>query len=182
MTIRKLLLILSIVLSCGLIIGGIVRAQEAPKAPEAAKSPKAPQAPKAEWTFDDDAFDFDFDFDVDPGVWAPQADRNFTLFFQGGTFLGVHAEDVSKENMASYGMREVRGVGVTEVVKDSPAEKAGLRKGDVIVGFGGTSVGDPEALLGLLTGDRIGQPTPVTVLRGGRATEVAVTVGERPAD
>src|SRR5690349_19108519 len=139
MTIPKLLLTLSIILSCGLIIGGIVSAQEAPKAPEAAKSPKDPKAPKGEWSFDDNAFDFDFDFDfdVDPEVWAPQADRNFSLFFQGGTFLGVHAEDVSKENMASYGMREVRGVGVTEVVKDSPAEKAGLRKGDVIVGFNG---------------------------------------------
>src|SRR5215468_2290164 len=74
MTIRKLLLTLSIILSCGLIIGGIVVAQEAPKAPEAAKSPKAPKAPKVEWTFDDDAFDFDFDFDV-PEVWAPQGDR-----------------------------------------------------------------------------------------------------------
>ena len=41
MTIRKLLLTLSIVLSCGLIVGGIVSAQEAPKAPEAPKSPKA---------------------------------------------------------------------------------------------------------------------------------------------
>src|SRR5215813_3900417 len=102
MTIRKLLLTLSITLSCGLIIGGIVSAQEAPKAPEAARTPKAPTAPKAEWTFDDNAFDFDFDFDFDADsyVWAPQADRNFTLFFQGGTFLGVHAEDVSKENMA----------------------------------------------------------------------------------
>src|SRR5262249_58974927 len=140
MTIRKLLLTLSIILSCGLIIGGIVSAQEAPKAPEAPKTPKAPTAPKAEWSFDDNAFDFDFDFDFDTDVWAPQADRNFTLFFQGGTFLGVHAEDVSKENMASYGMREGRGVVVTEVVKDSPAEKAGLRKGDVIVGFNGEAV------------------------------------------
>src|SRR5688572_31262916 len=117
MTIRKLLLTLSIVLSCGLIVGGIVSAQEAPKAPKAPKSPKAEVA-----DFD---FDFDFDFDQDfPDV----QDRNFTLFLQGGTFLGVHAEDVTKENMSRYGMRDVRGVGVTEIVKDSPAEKAGLRK------------------------------------------------------
>ena len=57
MTIRKLLLTLSIVLSCGLIVGGIVSAQEAPKAPEAPKSPKAEVA--------DADFDFDFDFDFD---------------------------------------------------------------------------------------------------------------------
>jgi len=182
MTIRKLLLTLSIILSCGLIIGGIVSAQEAPKAPEAAKSPKAPKAPKAEWTFDDKTFDLDFDdfdFDFDPEVWAPQADRNFTLFFQGGTFLGVHAEDVSKENMASYGMREVRGVGVTEVVKDSPAEKAGLRKGDVIVGFNGESVTSTRKLNRLVNESSPDQNVRLRIARGGSEQEVSATLGKR---
>ena len=122
MTIKKLLLTLSIILSCGLIMGGIVNAQDAPK-------PKA--EPKAKAQADAD-YDFDFDFDFpEPNLYAPQDDRNFTFFFSGGTFLGVHVEDVSKENMSRYGMRDVRGVGVTQVVKDSPAEKAGLRKDDV---------------------------------------------------
>ena len=120
MKIRTLLLTLSIMLSCGLIVGGIVSAQEAPKAPEATKAPKASKAPKAEIAFGDFDFDFDFNFDMqDFPNW--QDDRTFTLFLQGGTFLGVHAEDVTKENMARYGMREVNGVGVTEIVKDSPA-------------------------------------------------------------
>ena len=57
----------------------------------------------------------------------------FSFLIDGGSFLGVHAEDVNKENMARYGMREARGVGITEVVKESPAEKAGLRKDDVIL-------------------------------------------------
>jgi membrane-associated protease RseP (regulator of RpoE activity) len=178
MTIRKLLLTLSIILSCGLIIGGIVSAQEAPKAPQA---PKSSKAPKAEWTFDDDAFDFDFDFDIDPEVWAPQADRNFTLFFQGGTFLGVHAEDVSKENMASYGMREVRGVGVTEVVKDSPAEKAGLRKGDVIVGFNGEAVTSTRKLNRLVNESSPDQNVRLTIERGGSQQEVSATLTKRDA-
>jgi len=175
MTIRKLLLTLSIILSCGLIIGGIVSAQEAPKAPEAAK------APRAEWSFDDDAFDFDVDFDFDSDMWAPQADRNFTLFFQGGTFLGVHAEDVSKENMASYGMREVRGVGVTEIVKDSPAEKAGLRKGDVIVGFNGEAVTSTRKLNRLVSESSPDQNVRLTIARGGSEQEVSATLGKRDA-
>ncbi|HXT64470.1 MAG TPA: PDZ domain-containing protein [Pyrinomonadaceae bacterium] len=178
MTIRKLLVTLSIILGCGLIIGGIVSAQEAPKAPDAAKSPKAP---KAEWSFDDNAFDFDFDFDVDPEVWAPQGDRNFTFFFQGGTFLGVHAEDVSKENMASYGLREVRGVGVTEVVKDSPAEKAGLRKGDVIVGFNGEAVTSTRKLNRLVNESSPDQNVRLTVARGGSEQEISATLGKRDA-
>jgi C-terminal processing protease CtpA/Prc len=177
MTIRRLLLIPSIILGCGLIIGGIVSAQEAPKAPEAATTPKAPQTA---W-FDDDAFDFDFKFDLDPEVWTPQGDRNFTFFFQGGTFLGVHAEDVSKENMASYGLREVRGVGVTEVVKDSPAEKAGLRKGDVIVGFNGEAVTSTRKLNRLVNESSPDQNVRLTVARGGSEQEMSATLGKRDA-
>src|SRR6266851_2892049 len=71
---------------------------------------------------------------------APAAPGPFALLIQEGSFLGVYAEDISKENMSRYGLREVRGVGVTQVVKDSPAEKAGLKKGDVILRFEGESV------------------------------------------
>lgn len=171
MTIRKLLLTLSIVLSCGLIVGGIVSAQEAPKAPAA---PKSPKAEIADADFD---FDFDFDFDQDMPDW--QGDRNFTLFLQGGTFLGVHAEDVTKENMGNYGMRDVRGVGVTEIVKDSPAEKAGLRKGDVILAFNGESVTSTRKLHRLVSESSADQSVRLTISRGGSEQEVSATLGKR---
>ena len=109
MTTRKLLLSLSIILGCGLILGGIVSAQQAPKTPKASKAPKAQAEAQAQTEADAD-FNFDFDFDLPQD--APQADREFT-FFLGGTYLGVRAEDVSKENMGRYNMRDVRGVGVT---------------------------------------------------------------------
>lgn len=184
MTTRKLLLTLSLILSCGLIIGGIVNAQETPKAPE------APKAPKAEWKADwkgewkdiaeaDFNFDFDFDFDQEP-IW--QGDRNFTLFLQGGTFLGVHAEDVTKENMGTYGMGDVRGVGVTDIVKDSPAEKAGLRKGDVILAFNGEPVTSTRKLHRLVSESSPDQTARLTISRGGSQQEVSVTLGKRNAN
>ena len=160
MTTKKLLLTLSIILSCGLLIGGIAYAQQAP-APRAA-------------IVDDDAFDFDFDF---PEV--PQDNPEFTFFFQGGTFLGVHVEDVSKENMGGYGMRDVRGVGVTEVVKDSPAEKAGLRKGDVILSFNGESVTSTRKLNRLVAESSPDQNVRLTVARGGSEQEISATLGKR---
>jgi len=174
MTIRKLLLTLSIVLSCGLIVGGIVSAQEAPKAPEA---PKSPKAEVADADFD---FDFDFDFDMkDMPTWKD--DRNFTFFLQGGTFLGVHVEDVTKENMSRYGMRDVRGVGVTEVVKDSPAEKAGLRKDDVVLGFNGESVTSTRKLHRLVSESSADQNVRLTISRGGSEQEVSATLSKRQA-
>lgn len=171
MTIRKLLLTLSIVLSCGLIVGGIVSAQEAPKAPEA---PKSPKAEVADADFD---FDFDFDFDQDMPDW--QGDRNFSLFLQGGIFLGVHVEDVTKENMSRYGMRDVRGVGVSEVVKDSPAEKAGLRKDDVILSFNGESVTSTRKLHRLVSESSADQNVRLTISRGGSEQEVSATLSKR---
>ncbi|HKP38595.1 MAG TPA: PDZ domain-containing protein [Pyrinomonadaceae bacterium] len=170
MTIKKLLLTLSIVISCGLVVGGIVYAQEAPKAPE---------APKAQAQLDvDDAPEFDFDFDMQDPV-APEADRTFTLFLGGGTFLGVHAEDVSKENMARYNMREVRGVGVTQIVKDSPAEKAGLRKDDVILSFNGEAVTSTRKLNRLVSESSADQNVRLTISRGGSEQEISATLGKR---
>ena len=191
MTIRKLLLTLSIVLSCGLVVGGIiVSAQEAPKAPEAPKSQKAPKAPKdelAESDFDfdvkfDDKFDWkfdDLDFKFGDKFDWQDGDRNFTLFFQGGTFLGVHAEDVTKENMSRYGMRDVRGVGVSEIMKDSPAEKAGLRKDDVILSFNGESVTSARKLHRLVSESSADQNVRLTISRGGSEQEVTATLSKR---
>lgn len=173
MTIRKLLLTLSLILSCGLIVGGIVSAQESPKKPEA---PKPPKQDLAEAYFDSD---FDFDFDWDMPSW--QDDRNFTLLLQGGTFLGVHAEDVTKENMSTYGLGDVRGVGVTDIVKDSPAEKAGLRKGDVILAFNGEQVTSTRKLSRLVSESSPDQTARLTISRGGSQQEVSVTLAKRNA-
>ncbi len=167
MTIKKLLLTLSIVLSCGLIIGGIAYAQQAPKA----------EAKTAQADADDD---MDFDFDTQDPITAG-SDRTFTLFFAGGTFLGVHVEDVSKENMGRYNMRDVRGVGVTEVVKDSPAEKAGLRKDDVILAFNGEAVTSTRKLNRLVSESSADQNVRLTISRGGSEQEISVTLGKREA-
>lgn len=103
----------------------------------------------------------------------------FSLFISGGSFLGVYAEDINKENMARYGMREVRGVGITQVVKDSPAEKAGLRKDDVIVRFEGDSVTSVRKLNRLVAEVAPDQTVKLGISRGGGEQEVAVTIGKR---
>lgn len=107
---------------------------------------------------------------------APMA---FSMFIDGGSFLGVHAEDINKENMARYNMREVRGVGVTQVVKDSPAEKAGLRKDDVIVRFENDSVTSVRKLTRLVSEVAPDQTVRLSISRGGSEQEVSVTIAKR---
>ncbi|HUE81850.1 MAG TPA: PDZ domain-containing protein [Pyrinomonadaceae bacterium] len=136
-----------------LITGGIAFAQETP--PPA--TPRPPVAPR-----------------------APADLQQAFSFFSGGSFLGVHAEDITTENMANYGLREVRGVGITEVVKDSPAEKAGLRKGDVILRFDDENVSSTRKLTRLVSEVAPDHKVRLTISRSGSDQQVAVTIGKRP--
>jgi serine protease Do len=107
------------------------------------------------------------------------APSTFSFFIAGGSFLGVQVEDLNKENMGRYGMREVRGVGITQVVKDSPAEKAGLKKDDVILRFEGDSVTSTRKLNRLVSEVAPDQTVRLAISRGGSEQEVTVTIGKR---
>ena len=94
-------------------------------------------------------------------------------------FLGITSQPVQIPERQRDGRSEAAGLLVTGVAAGTPADQAGLLVGDIVVGFAGTAVDEPESLLALLTGDRVGHATPVAVLRGGRGLEISVTVGER---
>jgi serine protease Do len=123
-------------------------------------------------------------FAQQPSTQAPTTESNepfgaFSLFFEGEGFLGVYAEEINKDNLAQYGLRDTRGVGVTEVVKDSPADKAGLRKGDVITRFDNEPVSSVRKLNRLVAEVAPDHKVTVGISRGGSEQELAVTVGKR---
>jgi serine protease Do len=117
---------------------------------------------------------------------AKKADGNlgraFAWSFSGdGGYLGVQTQEVTKENFARFGLREVRGVAVEKVMEESPAAAAGIQNGDVIVRFNGeeiTSVRKLTRLIGEIDPDH---KANITVVRGGSEREIIVTVGKRPA-
>jgi S1-C subfamily serine protease len=101
----------------------------------------------------------------------------------GGTqqgFLGIGSSAVALPEHQRGGREQAYGLLITAVGDQSPAEAAGLLVGDVIVSFDGVVVQEPEALVTLLRGDRVGRAATIAVLRGGELREIAVTVGERP--
>jgi S1-C subfamily serine protease len=101
---------------------------------------------------------------------------------QGGTkqgYLGITSAPVRLPEGQRGGREQSDGLLVSGVAGGSPAAVAGLLVGDVVLAFDGTPVDDPEALITLLRGDRIGRPANVTVLRGGEVREILVTAGER---
>jgi len=97
-------------------------------------------------------------------------------------YLGVTSQPVRLPARQRAGSAAESGLLVLGVAPDSPADAAGLLVGDVLVGFDGQNVDDPETLLSLLTVDRVGREVPVALVRGGTPQQVTVAVGERTAD
>jgi serine protease Do len=106
-------------------------------------------------------------------------DQTFSILIDGGGFLGIYAENISRENMGRYHVNQVRGVGVTQVIKDSPAEKAGLRKDDVILRIDGENVSSVRKLNRLVSEMAPDQSVRVNFSRGGSEQEVTATIGKR---
>jgi S1-C subfamily serine protease len=96
-------------------------------------------------------------------------------------YLGITGQPVVlPENQRDAEGREEALV-VVGVSGGSPAARAGVLVGDIVVALDGHPVESPEDLLDLLSGDRVGRTTSLRVIRGGTAQDIAVTVGERPS-
>src|SRR5258705_710416 len=103
----------------------------------------------------------------------------FSLWADGGGFLGVYAEDINRENIARYNLNQVRGVGITQIAKDSPAEKAGLQKGDVILRIDGENVTSVRKLNRLVSEIAPDQTVKVAISRNGSQQELSATISKR---
>ncbi len=74
-----------------------------------------------------------------------------------------------------------KGVAVRDVLPDSPADKAGLKKGDIITAIDATAVTDPAALVNDIAGHKPGDDVTFKVTRDGKEQSIKVKVGKRPA-
>ena len=95
-------------------------------------------------------------------------------------YLGVGAQPVRLSAGAQEEIGREIGLLLVSVEPESPAEKGGLILGDVIIGIEGDPVQSLDDLMGGLGGERVGESTQITVLRGGVVKQVSVVPGERP--
>lgn len=95
-------------------------------------------------------------------------------------WLGVRIQEVTSELAETFGMDQPRGALVAQLLPDSPAQKANLRVGDVIVRFNGKEVATYSALPPLAGAAPVNEPAQLEVQRGGRIEEVTVVIGELP--
>ena len=109
----------------------------------------------------------------------PDAPMAFSFSLDGSSYLGVSPENITKENMSQYGLSVPRGVGVSNVSPGSPAERAGLKKGDVILQFDGEPVTSTRKLFRLIGESAPEQSVRLTISRNGSEQQINVTLGQR---
>lgn len=94
--------------------------------------------------------------------------------------IGVAGQTVPIPRKLSrhHGLLADSGVFVTALTEKSPAGAGGVRDGDIVVGFAGRPISGIDDLHRLLTHERVGQETPLRVLRGGRLLDLTLTPAE----
>jgi len=95
-------------------------------------------------------------------------------------YLGIASQPVRLPDAVRERVGRAMGLIVVSVETGSPADRAGLTVGDVIIAVGDQPVSLPDELLAQLTPDRIGRPLTLRVLRGGQPAEITVIPAERP--
>jgi S1-C subfamily serine protease len=94
-------------------------------------------------------------------------------------FLGISSQPVQIPEAQRAGQAQEFGLLIVRVEPGSPAQQGGLLLGDVLLALDGVTLSATDDLPALLSGDRVGQAIPVTVLRGGGVQTLRVTVGAR---
>jgi len=92
-------------------------------------------------------------------------------------WLGVRIQGVTGDLVEALGMKKPRGALVAAVTANSPAQRAGLKEGDVIVRFDGKDIPAMRDLPRIVAATAIGRPVSVEVLRAGKTQTFTVTLG-----
>ena len=97
-------------------------------------------------------------------------------------YLGVNIQTITPDLAKALEVEEQSGALVSDVMSASPAQKAGIERGDIIIDFDGHKISDSRDLPAKVAETPVGEEVKVTILRDGKEKELAVSVGELAAD
>jgi len=95
-------------------------------------------------------------------------------------WIGVEAQEITPEIAESFRLSSTNGVLIAGVLRGGPAERAGLKPGDILVAIEGSPVKDPNSMLNLVAALVPGKPAAIQLRRESKNLEIQVTVGKRP--
>ncbi|NMF89774.1 trypsin-like peptidase domain-containing protein, partial [Aromatoleum petrolei] len=96
-------------------------------------------------------------------------------------WIGVEIQEITPELAESFGFAGTEGALIAGVLRDSPAEQAGIRPGDILIGVDGKPVHDPKGMLEMVAGLMPGHSAHFRVRRADTEVELKVEIGRRPA-
>ncbi len=95
-------------------------------------------------------------------------------------WIGVEVQEITPALAESFKLKDVRGAIIAGVLRGGPADKGGIKPGDVLMGIEGKTVTDPQNMLNLVAGLQPGASARLKLRRGQEELEVSVVVGKRP--
>ena len=95
-------------------------------------------------------------------------------------WLGITMQDITKELAESFGLENATGVLVPAVLKDGPADLAGIKPGDILIAINGKPMAHSSDILNLVAEIPPGEEVPIAIVRGNKEMTVQVLVGTRP--
>lgn len=95
-------------------------------------------------------------------------------------WIGVEAQEVTSELAESFGLPDTEGALIAGVVRNSPAEQAGIRPGDVLLAVNGKAVKDPQVMLELIAALKPEEKVGFRLRRDKTILELTVRIGKRP--
>ncbi|MBI3045338.1 MAG: Do family serine endopeptidase [Betaproteobacteria bacterium] len=95
-------------------------------------------------------------------------------------WIGVGVQDITKELAESFKLSAASGVLITQVERGGPADKGGLKPGDILLAVNGRPVADTTGMLNMIAALQPGDPARLKVTRNRTETELTVSVGRRP--
>jgi len=96
----------------------------------------------------------------------------------GGGYLGVKVQAVTQDMVEVTGLQKARGAFVLIAVKNSPAEQAGIKSGDIIVSFDGKEINDWRSLVATVAATPVGKTVEIRFYRDGKEQTVKAKVGD----
>jgi len=95
-------------------------------------------------------------------------------------WIGVGVQDMTREFAETFKLPDRQGALISQVVRGSPADRAGVKPGDVLVAVNGNGVKDSASVLNLISALDPGSQATLRVIRNREPSEVQVTTGRRP--
>ncbi|OGA52429.1 MAG: 2-alkenal reductase [Betaproteobacteria bacterium RIFCSPLOWO2_12_FULL_63_13] len=95
-------------------------------------------------------------------------------------WIGVEAQEITPELAESFNLASTRGALVAGVLRGGPADRAGVKPGDILVSINGRPVADPTAMLNIVAGLNPGKPATMRLRRDQKEIELRFTPGKRP--